>query len=412
MRRTVLVSLAVFFSLACALRASEKNVYIKIRTDGRVRPDIELALIDGMGYLKARDVSDAINASLDCDKAGGKAVIRIGRGEIRLLVDSPEVVIDGTRRRMNKRPLSVSGELWVPLELVITRAFSEFSGFSVDWDFPDKTLTLLKTKPGTVPEQEPVKVPAAAAKPAVKPVPVRPVRTPLPGVPEAGRAARKMGIIVVDPGHGGKDPGAIGALGTREKDVALKISKRLAKELRRKFKAEVFLTREDDVFIPLKERTAFANKIKADLFISVHANASLDPGTKGFEIYFLSEKASDIDAQSAANLENSVLVLENDYRAGELDKLLGSLALAENMNESAELCGFINAEVPGARGARNRRVKQAGFYVLRGVKMPALLVETAYISNPSEEKKLRRRSYSSRIAGAVCDGLEKWEGDK
>ncbi|MBN1622374.1 MAG: N-acetylmuramoyl-L-alanine amidase [Endomicrobiales bacterium] len=223
-------------------------------------------------------------------------------------------------------------------------------------------------------------------------------------------------IVVLDAGHGGEDPGAIGKNGTKEKDINLSI----VKELKRIFEEdksnnyEVILTRTDDTFIPLVERTNFANEKKADLFVSVHCNASMKPKSNGFEIYFLSEKASDSDAHATAVLENSVVRLEGkpSKKRAQLQELLWSMVVNEFINESSELCCFISQEVPKRIEIENRGVKQAGFHVLRGAQMPAVLVECAFISNLEEEAKLRSGKFKKKIADAIYEGIKGYERRK
>ncbi|MBN1823926.1 MAG: N-acetylmuramoyl-L-alanine amidase [Endomicrobiales bacterium] len=221
-------------------------------------------------------------------------------------------------------------------------------------------------------------------------------------------------VIVLDAGHGGEDPGAIGPNGTKEKDVNLAITKRLKTLLDNDENFKVFLTRRDDTFIPLVERTSYANDKKADLFISIHCNASMKNTSSGFEIYFLSENASDSDAAATAILENSVIELEGkpDKQRTKLQTLLWSMTVNEFINESSELCSLITKEVTKRIRIENRGVKQAGFYVLRGAAMPAALVECAFISNYGEEAKLKSRKFQSYIADSIYEGIMKYEGRK
>ncbi len=216
--------------------------------------------------------------------------------------------------------------------------------------------------------------------------------------------------IVLDAGHGGEDPGAVGPNGTLEKDVNLAI----VLELRRLFaddeNIEIFLTRSDDTFIPLVDRTNLANEKGADLFISVHCNASMKRTGGGYEVYFLSEKASDMDAMATQILENSVVELEKkkDKKRTKIQELLWSMIVNEFINESSELCYLTTLEIPRRIKVDNRGVKQAGFYVLRGAQMPAILVECAFLSNPVEETKLRNSGYQKRIADGLYVSIKQY----
>jgi N-acetylmuramoyl-L-alanine amidase len=225
------------------------------------------------------------------------------------------------------------------------------------------------------------------------------------------KAIHKLKRIVVDAGHGGEDPGAIGPKGTREKDINLSIAKRLA-EILKKAGYDVFLTRSDDTFISLADRTRFANKVMADLFVSIHCNASISDNARGFEIYFLSDKATDRAAEAVANMENSVIALEKPSLSGkrDIEKLLLSMAVTEFMNESSSVCGLINQEIcENFSNLDSRGVKQANFYVLRGATMPAVLVEVGFLSNAKEEKLLNQKKFQKKITENIFNGIKEYE---
>jgi N-acetylmuramoyl-L-alanine amidase len=237
----------------------------------------------------------------------------------------------------------------------------------------------------------------------------------LPPVP-AGPAKRDkvkiddIKLVVIDPGHGGKDPGAIGQRGTKEKDITLKIAKKLAKKIRQNLKVRTILTRTQDVFVPLSKRTEIANSKNADIFISIHTNASLNPKSQGFEVYFLSGDSSDKEAQAVANMENSVMAMED--RTSEMNRvsrILWSLTMNQFMNESSELCSFINKSVIKRTELTGRGVKQAGFYVMRGARMPAVLVESAFLSNKKEEKILNKDGFQEKVADAICNAVSEYK---
>lgn len=220
--------------------------------------------------------------------------------------------------------------------------------------------------------------------------------------------------IVIDPGHGGKDVGAVGPNGTLEKEVNLQIGLALAKLLKKEGRFNVILTRDKDVFVPLQERSAIANKAKADLFISLHCNAGIQRDSKGFEIFYLSDKATDDDAAAVARRENAVIELEGVVGKArqELEGLLWSLARNEHMNDSAAIAGHISQQVIRRIKMQNRGVKQAGFYVLRGTSMPAILVESAFISHPKEEGLLRSSRFHRKLVDALYAGLLDFERKK
>lgn len=217
-----------------------------------------------------------------------------------------------------------------------------------------------------------------------------------------------IGKIVIDPGHGGKDPGAIGrSYGLREKNIVLDISEKLKEELARLSNFEITLTRESDKFISLWKRSEIANKIGADLFISIHANASRSRGPEGFEVYYLS-KATDDSARAIAAAENEVIVFEDNsdsHKPHYLNATVWDMALTENRAESQELAGFICKSAKKVLRIKDRGVKSAGFYVLKGTRMPAILVEVGFISNKEEEWKLRSSEYRREIAKALAEGI-------
>lgn len=233
-------------------------------------------------------------------------------------------------------------------------------------------------------------------------------------IPKEKEISATAKVIVLDAGHGGHDPGAVGPHGTKEKDINLAIVLQLEKVFKKDKNYKVILTRNDDTFIPLVERANIANKNKADLFISVHCNANLNRNASGFEVYFLSEHASDQEAISTETLENSVVALEDksDEKKTVLQNMLWSMVVNEYINESSELSSFIAAEASGRLKVPNRGLKQANFYVLRGTQMPSVLVETSYISNYTEESKLNTGSFQKSAADSIYEGVKKYYARK
>lgn len=214
--------------------------------------------------------------------------------------------------------------------------------------------------------------------------------------------------IVIDPGHGGKDPGAIGRYGTREKDVVLAIAIYLKEILEEELNIQVLMTREDDRFVELRHRTEFANRNQAKLFISIHANANYNRRMRGVSTYFLGPGKND-DAREVANLENSVIRMENESRYADLSHenfILSAMAQNVYVRESQELADMVQHEISRSCGLRDIGVLQAGFYVLWGASMPNILIETGFISNPEEEKLLRSRSFQQKQAIAISNSIK------
>jgi N-acetylmuramoyl-L-alanine amidase len=215
----------------------------------------------------------------------------------------------------------------------------------------------------------------------------------------------KIGRIVIDPGHGGHDTGTIGPTGLREKDVVLDVALRLRKLLERNTGCDVIMTRRDDTFIPLEERTAIANEKGADLFISIHANASRDRSARGIETYYLNLTSSP-DALEVAARENAT----SQESVHQLQDLIKQIAMTEKIVESEDLAKQLQREVytrvtkvSGAQ--RDRGVKKAPFVVLIGANMPSVLAEISFLSNPHDERMLRRADYREKIANALYDGI-------
>ncbi len=230
-----------------------------------------------------------------------------------------------------------------------------------------------------------------------------------PSAPATAAPARAaLQTIVLDPGHGGHDPGAIGPGGLQEKELTLDVARRLAAILQEELGVTVVLTRTRDQFLPLQERTAIANRHKADLFVSIHVNAARGGSPTGTETYFLSSEATDNAARAAAAFENKVIELEAGPRTGSRDLLrsiLWDLAQSEFQQESSRLAEGLQDSLERALRQPSRGVKQAPFYVLGGAAMPAVLVEIGFITNPKEEERLQDEGYRDRLVRALAAGL-------
>ena len=225
--------------------------------------------------------------------------------------------------------------------------------------------------------------------------------------PVSVREAHKKMRIVVDPGHGGKDPGAMRNR-MREKDWNLAVGKELARLLQ-KGGFEVKLTRDNDTFIALSERSRIANNFKADLFVSVHTNASKNRNANGFQVYFRSEKATDKEAAETAAFENEAMQYE-EVHYNFVDALLQSLAKNEYINESSKLAGYVRNAVYKQPGIgitvnQNSSVRQANFYVLKGVSSPAVLVEMGYISSNKDRARLGNSAVRNKMALGIYNGI-------
>lgn len=237
-------------------------------------------------------------------------------------------------------------------------------------------------------------------------------------LPFQGRAAfsadsnagtRKEGrdVIVIDPGHGGEDSGALGPGGIEEKKITLSVAKKLAEILAERLGCVVLLTRTDDTFVPLRERTAFANRSDADIFISIHANAAHSTTASGVETFFLSYEATDDEAKRLAAIENSSV--SDAYGPGELSDdvqaILFDLEQSLSHHESSALAESLQSSMVSVLGMEDRGVKQAPFVVLAGAAMPAVLVEVGFISNRADENRLAASKNQLKIADSIARGV-------
>lgn len=218
----------------------------------------------------------------------------------------------------------------------------------------------------------------------------------------------KIRRIVVDPGHGGHDPGAIGPNGIQEKDVVLAIGLRLRELFKEELGVDVVMTRSTDVFIPLEERTAIANKVGADLFLSVHANAAPNRSAAGIETYYLNLAKTDKVAQLAAKENGTTL-----EKVSVLQAILFDLMANYKLNDSAHLADEVQKSLHKKIRSRygdvkNLGVKQGPFYVLVGASMPSILVETAFLSNAAEESRLKDPAYQEMAANGILEGVRSY----
>ncbi len=250
-----------------------------------------------------------------------------------------------------------------------------------------------------------------AMVPAPAPTPVEPPRPAMPS--DASRIRMQAGmrhlVVAIDPGHGGQDPGAIGPTGKREKDVTLAVARELARQVNATPGLKAYLTRDSDVFIPLPMRAQKARANKADIFISIHADAAENRSATGSSVYVLSTKGASsqrarwlADKENAADLVGGVRLQQTE---GTLANVLLDLAQSGYMKASEDAAGHVLGGLKRIGNNHKPNIERANFAVLRTSDMPAMLVETAFISNPDEERRLTDPAYQRKIAGAVLDGV-------
>ena len=244
-------------------------------------------------------------------------------------------------------------------------------------------------------------------RPRLEQEPAAPITGTKPLVPES--LTREFGLtaktIVIDPGHGGKDPGAFGGSTRKERTIVLSISKKLHEILTQRGYT-VLMTRDTNRFIPLRERTAFAIQHKADLFLSIHANGSESPKARGIETYYLDVASTDKASEIIAARENA----DSGYSIQELEKLLKGIIQESKSEDSRRLAGYVQQALVQATGAIDRGVKHARFVVLIGTNVPAVLIETGFVSNPTEGRRLSTPAYQHKIATAIAQGVDRFLG--
>lgn len=316
-------------------------------------PDI----IDGKEYISLNDICDLYGFSFQYESFPGKVVLTSEDDTIVLLLQSQRFLAKGKVYVLDS-PLTIRrGVIFIPADFV-SRVFGE---------------KVLKTL--------------------------------------AKKEEFKIKTIVIDPGHGGRDPGAVGARGLMEKEINLDIALELKTLINSRLPVKVLMTREKDVFIPLADRTKFANRNGAQLFISIHCNASLSKKTYGCETYYVSE-SDNAERGAAAVLENSVIKLEMKELGvlGDdmLRTILQDMTYHEYVHKSISLASYVQAKMSGRLNLTDRGVKHDLFYVLRGVAAPSILVEVAFLSYPQEEAKLANSSFRKKAAEAIFEGIKEY----
>jgi N-acetylmuramoyl-L-alanine amidase len=257
---------------------------------------------------------------------------------------------------------------------------------------------------------------ARAGSTPAPPQPTAPQSQPKPQPPSQAKGApgkvTRMVTIALDPGHGGEDPGATGTTGVHEKDIVLEIAKRLKGKLEELPNTRVMLTRDADFFVPLGQRVEKARKVQADLFVSIHADAFIQPSARGSSVFVLSEKgASSSAARWLANDQNKADLI-GGINLGTQDKQLASvlfdLSTTAQINDSLKLGKAVLSEIGGINRLHKGSVEQAGFAVLKAPDIPSILVETAFISNPEEEARLKDDAYQNQLADAITKGIRRY----
>ncbi len=378
------ILIPLFLILLSAAQGAEIAVVKESEVVGKIVPET----VDGYHYVSTDQLVAIGGGKRYFAPTKFKESLRMWGTRVVFSPENPFVVIDGVPYNMGLPTRLTHSGLMVPL----TGFFESFG---------------LATNSQVIISEDTIKISsggkAITGENQVGETKETPTNKPAP--PEK----RSHKLIVIDPGHGGKDPGAIGPSGIREKDIVLAIAKYLKDELESRG-YQVVLTRENDRFIPLSERSKTANKLHADLFISIHCNASKNRKSHGTQGFYLSP-AKTSDARATAALENKVLLIEDNPIIDNLDELqfiMADMVQSAYQRESSILAYIIEQNISKKTGLEARGPEGAGFYVLYGTYMPSVLVETAFISNPKEEKFLSKPKNQKKIAQAIADGVDQF----
>jgi N-acetylmuramoyl-L-alanine amidase len=365
MRRAGFVKI-LFFSVFALVASGCTTRSSYLRLDPALQSDVRS--FGGFQYLPLTRVCDLYGLKYKWDPIVRTATITERSGTVVLRDGSDRILVNGSMRRIERPAVLSGGTLYVPVSFARTCIAPMAQG------------------------------PAAVAPVEAPPVQQRPKKF-------------SINTIVLDTGHGGRDVGALGKrLQIQEKEVALSLSRKI-KSILESRGIRVIMTRADDTFIPLEKRVDIANKSCADIFVSVHFNASRSKSLRGFECYYLSN-ATDDNARALEAFEDSSLKLSDGadaMRSSRLDKTLWDMTLTENRMESGELANYICKSVESSFIIKNRGVRTARFYVLKHTHIPAVLVEAGYLSNPSEEEMITRTRFIDTMAQSIASGILRYK---
>ncbi len=394
----------------CAIAAGPRLVN---ELSGKERP-LAVVARNGTACVSLTDVCDGLGLAWKWDFSAEKLTCSAKGLRLAFVQGMPFYLVNDTLRQMPAEPVRVGGLLYAPA-VMLASVFSRATGDSLLWREEDSAMVVSARVAGPAAE----KPPADTAKVAkARDTLARPHDTVTRSKQPQQEVVR---TIVIDPGHGGMDPGAIGQNGIEEKKVVLDIALALRDLFKKKTKLTVYLTRDADRFVPLVDRTKFANEKKADIFVSIHANSiegnkKKKDGTRGYKVYFLSEAKNEED-KLAAMRENAVIELEDKtHKYDNLQDILIQMAGNEFLRESQDFSIMLTETFSSCLKSIPRLhlgIGQANFWVLNGTYMPSVLVEVGFISNPQEEKDLNdppvQKSIASGIFEAVMNFKKKYE---
>ncbi len=421
--RTVLALVSLLLSLLSIDLAAQPSRAAQWRLETGGREVLRIAETSVRGYA-ALPGSALVSVGAQVSHDGGDLLATLGSTEIRFRPGSAEVAVGGESRTLENPVYAENGVVYVPADF-FRRFLADASAGALEVEPAARVVRRVRAEAPTPYQAPRATVSAALSSTPLAPLPPQPTaparaRTEavadetaadeaveVPAVPVTRGTPRRL--VVVDAGHGGRDPGARGPGGTREKDVTLRIARRVAALLRDDPTLEVRMTRDRDTLIALHDRARMANRWKDEgqpaVFLSIHANANESRSEKGFETYFLAE-ARTADARRVEQFENAAMQYEESPPpAGPLGFILTDLRQNQYLRESSGWAQIIQDRLREIHPGPDRGVKQAGFAVLRGTFMPAVLVEIGFISNRGEEQLLADADVQERIARKLADSV-------
>ena len=362
----------------------------------RAAEALRVVEIDGQAYVSLAALARAAGGAVERLPGSEKVRLRVGEGEI-VVVPGVSLVAAGRRSVRLFEPVRwFNGAVYVPV-----RGF-----LPLVEPFAPGRIIVKKEDPSPLTRTE---------RDSTSDFGLQTSDAGAVGKGVAGREPWLIHTVVIDPGHGGKDRGAVGPTGLEEKEVALRVAVKLKRLIEERLHVRAVLTRASDTFVPLGERARAALEQDGRLFVSLHCNAARRPqGAGGTEVYFLSEARTD-EAREVARRENAALELEENGKEGEahgnpvLRDIFEGMSSDQFLKESQDLAADIGSAVAQAGGGlKDRGVKQAGFYVMKGTqaRMPSVLVEMAFISSPREERLLRQEAFQDSLAEAIFAGIQ------
>ncbi|MEI6845704.1 MAG: N-acetylmuramoyl-L-alanine amidase [Candidatus Firestonebacteria bacterium] len=381
---TILIILAFFCLGAQSLK--DRIIYSEVQVTNNGQPGKVKVFTLTRGfdtYYHLKGICQAYNISFSYVPSKNRVLMNKGINSMRLTIGAEPALKEYALYSSKKYFLSAEGLNYV---------FSGLIKGSVKLDKKSKILEIQYEAP-----KKPAKI---KNLPQVTAVPPGNVRI----IPLLQGEKFQVQRIIIDAGHGGKDPGAVGKDGLQEKTVTLDLAVRTAALIKEKLKKEVFLTRDRDVYISLQERSALANKNKGDIFVAIHANANTDRRAEGTDIYIYDAEPSDKRSGNLAIRENMEYL-----KSGGIKSVLSELSFKSNDNLSVLLAGNILDNIVNNVDVQSRNknmILRAPFYVIAHANMPAVLVEVAFITNREEERKLRENEFRDSVAKAICQGVE------